>query len=95
MVDDPADKRTAADTPQKLCEDPATGAIIRIGFRAPDRLVALRLPLSGGLKPPFERVDSRIFADRVSCRLLVAHAMILSDKVYGTLNGSPPRAPPP
>lgn len=95
MVDDPADERTATDTPQKLCEDPAAGTIIRVGFRAPDRLVTLIFALASSFQPPFERVDPRIFADRVSCGLLVAHAMFLTDKVYGTLNGSPPRAPPP
>ena len=39
--------------------------------------------------------DARIFADRLSIRWLVAHATLLVTGTFGTLNGCPPRAPPP
>ena len=93
MVDDPAKERSTADTPDQIGKNPVAHAIIRIGLRARDRLVALLFPLFCGLQPRFERIDSRIFADWVSCIWFITHAMLLVTGTGDMCNDRLPRAP--
>src|ERR1700712_3045752 len=51
VVNDPSDQRTPPDTPDKLREDPATEAIVRIGMAAPRNPITLLFALFGGLEP--------------------------------------------
>ena len=77
MVNDQADKRAASDTSNQFRKNLGTHAIVRIGTGGSSGWsVAVIFAHLCGLEPPFERIDSRILSDGVSCRCFVVHIVV-------------------